>query len=308
MSRLRRNTPATLAVASLAVLAGTAHAVPMIGLTTTHALVSFDSASPLMASAPVTVTGLQAADERLLAIDLRPSNGLLYGVSSAARVYTVAANGSASFVGQLAEPLLGAVSIDFNPVADLASRTTPATASLRVVSSSGQNLAANASTGGSTIASDIQTGIGAVAYANNDLDPATGTVLYYVDTASDQLMVATGAFNAPNITPVGALGIDANGVAGLEIVGANLAFAAFTDADSGKSSLYRIDLASGAATFAGEFGIGGSSAIAPPLLGLTVSAVPEPQTYALMLGGLAALGFLGRRRISAARPTAASAR
>lgn len=29
---------------------------------------------------------------------------------------------------------------------------------------------------------------------------------------------------------------------------------------------------------------------------LTISAVPEPQTYALLLGGLAAVGFIARRR------------
>ncbi|MDC6695439.1 FxDxF family PEP-CTERM protein, partial [Leclercia adecarboxylata] len=29
---------------------------------------------------------------------------------------------------------------------------------------------------------------------------------------------------------------------------------------------------------------------------LTISAVPEPQTYALMLGGLAAVAFIARRR------------
>jgi hypothetical protein len=36
----------------------------------------------------------------------------------------------------------------------------------------------------------------------------------------------------------------------------------------------------------------------------SVSAVPEPQTCALMLGGLAMLGFVGKRR----RPTSGSAR
>ncbi len=34
---------------------------------------------------------------------------------------------------------------------------------------------------------------------------------------------------------------------------------------------------------------------------LTVAVVPEPETYALMLAGLGALGFMGRRRKSAAK-------
>ena len=31
-------------------------------------------------------------------------------------------------------------------------------------------------------------------------------------------------------------------------------------------------------------------------LGQAVTAIPEPETYALMMAGLAALGFIGRRR------------
>jgi hypothetical protein len=32
------------------------------------------------------------------------------------------------------------------------------------------------------------------------------------------------------------------------------------------------------------------------IVGLKVTAVPEPETYALMLAGLGAVGFLSRRR------------
>lgn len=37
------------------------------------------------------------------------------------------------------------------------------------------------------------------------------------------------------------------------------------------------------------------------VVGLKVKAVPEPETYAMMLAGLGALGFMGRRRLSERR-------
>ncbi|UUX94939.1 DUF4394 domain-containing protein [Aquabacterium sp. J223] len=272
--------------------AGVAHAAPIVGLTTTNALITFDSATPSFGSALAGITGLQSANERILAIDLRPTTGLIYGVSTDSKVYTLGTNGAASFVALLGEPLVGdAVDIDFNPVADVGGM-----ASLRVVSSSGQNLAFNVANGATTIATDIQSNFAAVAYSNNDTDPGTGTALYYVDSAADVLKVATANFNAPVINTVGALGFNANGVAGLDIAGASTAFAALTNADTGKSGLYGVNLATGAASFVGEFGIGGNLAVAPPLLDLTVAPIPEPETYALMLAGLGAMGWVARRR------------
>jgi hypothetical protein len=67
------------------------------------------------------VTGLQQG-ESLLGIDFRPANGLLYGVGSSNRLYTVnPRTGEASQVGsgQFAVPLTpGAAGFDFNPTVD----------------------------------------------------------------------------------------------------------------------------------------------------------------------------------------------
>jgi hypothetical protein len=54
------------------------------------------------------------------------------------------------------------------------------------------------------------------------------------------------------------------------------------------TGIYSINLGTGAATLLGNYN--------GTLSGLTVSAVPEPQTYALMLAGLVAVAGLARRR------------
>ncbi len=281
-----------LAAAPALCIGFAAHAEPIVGLTTTNALITFDSASPTNGSALASITGLQSLNERILGIDLRPTTGVIYGVSTDDKVYSLTTGGVASFVGLLSTPLASdVIGIDFNPVADLAGM-----ASLRIVSSTGQNFAYNVGTPGTTVQTPIQTSFSSVAYANNDRDPNTGTALYYIDMTADVLKVASANFGSPIITTVGAIGFNVNGVNGFDISGTGSAFAALTDADTGKSGLYAINLGTGAATFAGAFGIGGNTAIAPPLLGLTVAAIPEPGTYALLLGGFGLVGFIARRR------------
>ena len=72
-----------------------------------------------------------------------------------------------------------------------------------------------------------------------------------IDASRDALTV----FNIPSgpnsgkMTVAGPLGVDTGLPAGFDIAGPdNIAYAAFSDSPSGKSTLYRIDLASGAAT------------------------------------------------------------
>ena len=51
------------------------------------ALITFDTATPGVTSAPVVVTGL-GAGETLVGIDFRPATGQLFGVGSGSTVYT----------------------------------------------------------------------------------------------------------------------------------------------------------------------------------------------------------------------------
>lgn len=295
--------PRSIALAVLASLgiAGTAGAVPVIGLTATNALTMFDSASPANGSAPVVISGLEGSNQTILGIDLRPTNGLLYGISSDSKIYTLnATTGVATKVANLAPTSLNGVSfgVDFNPVADL-----NGAASLRITSNNGQNLAVNANSGAVTAQTGLTyngspIGATAAAYNNNDTDSSTGTTLYYIDTQSNALY-NTGSPPGGVLALVGSLGIDPSGIAGFDIAGSgNQALAALSVDGSGNSGLYSINLANGAATSIGLFGVNGDTATAPQLLGLAinVAAVPEPATYALMLAGLAGVAFVAKRR------------
>jgi hypothetical protein len=296
-ARTVRRLTLTAAAGAALLAALPAHAIQAYGLTTTNAVFTFDTMDPLNGSMPMAITGL-AAGERIVSIDIRPTTQMLYGVGDAGGVYRIDAMGMATMVGMLdAAPGSAALGIDFNPAADLSGG-----ASLRVITGTGQNYAFNVNNGTNASGEGaIPGGHPSVAYANNDTDPATGTALYYIDVQNDLLKVATGNFNntmaAPiTITTVGALGVDANGISGFDITVGNMAYASFTDADTGKSMLYGINLATGAATAMGSFGFMGNTIVTPPIAGLAISPVPEPETYALMLAGLAAVGAAAKRR------------
>ena len=186
-------------------------------------------------------------------------------------------------------PSLG-YGIDFNPAADF-----NGAASLRFVSSAGDNYAINANTGAVTVATSIAAGFSGVGYTNSKPNPTSAPAapsLYYINSNSDALAVATSAFNNPTINTVGSLGVDVLRANGFEVLADGSAYAGLNvDGSSLTSGIYRINLATGAATSVGTFN--------GTLSGLTVSAVPEPQTYALMMAGLGLVGFMAKRRKSA---------
>lgn len=286
-----------IAAATLAALATVpAHAETLVGLTTTNALFTFDSGSPAFSSALVNITGLQL-NEVILGIDLRPATSTIYGLGSAGRLYTLnSSTGVATFASTLAGAGFAGLSgttfgVDFNPVPDR----------LRVTTNAGQNLRINITTGGVTTDGPINGAVSALSASayTNSRPGATSTKLYGINSATDSLYTQAPPNNGTT-TLVGALGVDTSGVAGFDISGGSgIAYAALTDGDTGKSAFYTINLGTGAASLVGAFGIGGNTAIAPPVLGLTVSAVPEPETYALMLAGLGVVGFMAKRRKAA---------
>src|SRR6476660_2735836 len=121
-------TVAVLAIATLAPSA--AHAERAAGITGNTRLVTFDTLTPGTASVQ-TMTGFQAADERVVGLDLRPATGELIaltvpvGVLSNAtvRTYHVDINSAAlTFIGSIPGTVASAsdrsTGIDFNPIVD----------------------------------------------------------------------------------------------------------------------------------------------------------------------------------------------
>ena len=287
---MTRFTRAAVATAALTLATAGAQAITLVGLTSAHELARIDTGN-IAGATTTAITGLAMGD-RLVGIDLRPGNALIYGISLSNKIYTVdVATGAATFVAALSAPVVQAnlgYGIDFNPVADFSGA-----ASLRFVSSAGGNFAVNASTGAvGNAANTVAAGYTAVAYTNSmplPMAAPASTALYYIDSSTDTLARAASAFNTPTITTVGALGVDVLKANGFDI--ANGRGYAALNVDAGTSlatGIYGIDLATGSATLLGTYN--------GTLSGLTVSAVPEPQTYAMLLAGLVAVGAMARRR------------
>jgi hypothetical protein len=253
---------ATLAVAS-ALLAPPAQAAPAFALTNANQIVAFDTDAPGSFGAAVAITGLQPG-ETALGLDLRPATGQLYLLGSSSRIYVVnPVTGAATPVGGPFSPLLSGASFgfDFNPTVDR----------IRVVSDTGQNLRLNPDTG-AVAATDgaLNPGTPRIvgsAYANN-IAGATTTTLYGIDSSTDQLFIQNPPNNGTQVL-VGALGIDTTDLVGFDVGANDNAALATLTSGANVTSLYRIDLTSGAATLAGALPGG-------PYVDLTVLARGVP--------------------------------
>ncbi len=202
----------------------------------------------------------RADDTRRVGIDWRVQDRTVYGVGDAGGVYTLdVRRAKATKVSQLTVALAGThFGVDFNPAADR----------LRVISDTGQNLRHNPVAGGATLVDGTlaytpgtpATGLTAAAYTNNDLDAATGTTLFDLDTTRNQAAQQVPA-NDGTLLLAGPLGVDASPVAGFDIVSTvrdgvtvgNAGWATLRTSDTGKAALYRVDLLSGSASKVGTF-------------------------------------------------------
>lgn len=221
-------------------------------LTSANRLVSFSRTAPSVTGG-VAITGLQSG-ENLLGIDVRPLDGLLYGLGSTGRLYTInTTTGAATLKSTLSADTTDATApftaldgtdfgVDFNPVVDR----------LRVVSNTGQNLriavdaGAVITDGALNTGAVVRTGITGAAYTNS-FSAACRTALSFIDSTTNRL-VSTADPNAGTSTDVGNLGVDPDTVNGYEIAtgsdGSNAAYAVFTV--GGTPGFYTIALTTGA--------------------------------------------------------------
>ncbi|WP_371494267.1 DUF4394 domain-containing protein [Kitasatospora sp. NBC_00374] len=245
------------------------HGLAVIGLTDDQRLVAFRTGEVESAWSLGRVSGL-AGDTRLVGIDFRVQNGELYGVGDRGGVYTLDIDtAAATKVSQLTVALQGTrFGVDFNPAANR----------LRVISDTGQNLRHNLDDPNGAPAADTTvadgtltnpavppattgttaTGVSGAAYTNNDLDAATGTTLFDLDTDLDRVSLQSPA-NAGFLAPTGSLGVTADSGAGFDVYyspihHSNTAYASLQV--DGARRFYRVDLLTGAALKLGSFPVG----------------------------------------------------
>ncbi len=226
-------------------------------LTSGNRLLTIDSATPGTLTKPaVSVTGLASGDT-LVGIDYRPATGVLYALGSAGSIYSIDANtGSATLAGPAGQFTLTGTrfGFDFNPTVDR----------LRIISDADQNLRVNpnngalAATDGNIAFAPTDPNVGqnpnavGAAYTNS-FPGAAATVLYDIDSNLD-ILVAQDPANAGTLFTIGALGTDTSDVVGFDISPTSgVAYASFTtSAAPAGTSLYTVNLRSGAATASGS--------------------------------------------------------
>lgn len=251
--RYMKKLPLSIALLSL-LLAGAVRAETIVALTSANRLLFFDSASPGTVTKIMSIT----SSEPLVGIDFRPATGDLYGLggtSGKLYVLNVVTGAVSSPTGT--PPVLSGFrfGFDFNPTVDR----------IRVTSDADQNIRLNPDTGALAASdSDLQfapTDVHAGANPNvpgsaytNNFAGAGATVLYDIDSNLDKLLIQ----NPPNggiLNTVGPLGVDTSDTVGFDISsGTGIAYASLFV--GGVRGLYRIDLASGAATLIGSIGDG----------------------------------------------------
>ena len=239
------------------------------GLTADGHLVSFKAMTPGTLDSDVAITGLDGS-EAIVGIDFRPSDGRLYALTSAGKLYTLdTATGAASGAVTLTANTLDTTApysglsgtrfgIDFGSVDD----------QLRVQSDTGQNLRVNLAD--NTVITDGTPNVGgtpAQLYATAFTNPyvgATTSVHYALNMANNSLVRQTsisGALTTHGPLTVGGSPGSFQLEGGFDIAGGEngLAVVALLPTGATQSTLYRMSLGTGQLTSMGT--VGSSAAI-----------------------------------------------
>src|SRR5437016_91583 len=249
----------------------------IIALTTDNRLLRFNSAEPGKILSELSISQGNLHGESIVAIDYSSSEGYLYALSNAGRLYRIYENGIPEASGNLrfsnqgtkigfdVDPKRSSTMLPFDPFRKV----------IRVVNDAGQNqlmapdygLLSTANQNLAYAAGDRNAGrrpnIVGLAYSNNFPDNYGSTTAYTIDSEQDSL-VRLGSILGNPISPdtgqlftVGSLGVKSSAFVGFDIgSGSNTAYASLTSPNEAGSKLYTIDLTTGAATLIGDIGNG----------------------------------------------------
>lgn len=223
--------------------AGPTKSVNFFALSDRNELLRYIAGPPAKLVSILPLIGL-GPTEHMLAIDFRPSNGILYGISDSSMIYIIATDGGqAKPVGKFLDSLKWGtgVGFDFDPYAD----------QIRIVTDLGQNIRVDPNTG-AVISIDLDinpagAAINSIAYSNTasagrtfplyDIDAARG-VLLRQDPPNDGL-----------VTIIGPLGLAISGEGGFDIgIGNNTHIITPNQSPVGYAVLYGHVLAGGVST------------------------------------------------------------
>lgn len=237
----------------------------VFALTSDNHLVSFKPLTPGTFDTDVAVTGLQGT-EAIVGFDFRPANGALYAVTDAGRLYTIdPATGAAS----------GAMTLSANPADATAPFTAlagtrfgvdfnPIDGQLRIQSDTGENMRVDVDAGTVVTEAGLNPGTpqvvgtafaysyaGSTATLQYELDVAAGALVRQISNAA---LVPIGSFNAGTTFML---------EGGFDIAGGEngLPLAALQPTGAAQSTLYRVNLGTGALTSLGLLGSSGTTVV-----------------------------------------------
>lgn len=229
--------------------------IELVSLSTDNKLYFFSLSDPSRLLAAFGISGLSNG-EVLYGMDRRPSSEVVYAVSNLNKVYVINFTTGVAMGGLTLDMALSGnqFGLDFDPMTEY----------LRVISDTGQNLRVNVDSGAVFPDSNL-------AYANGDPNFGTAPVatsaaqsnnttstletqLYVIDSNLDVLALLSDPATG-HLTTIGPLGVNASDVNGFEIApGGQDGLAALTVGLA--TSIYRINLSTGAATLVGNISTG----------------------------------------------------
>lgn len=245
-------------------------------ITSKNELLTMNTGTPSLVLSKEKVTGLVNKKEKLVGIDFRPADGVLWAFTDAGQLYTINTSSAvATAVGSPSAVTLEkktSYGFDFNPVADRIRVTNTAQQNLRFDPATGAVVdfdtatpAIDPDTGLQYVVGDPNAGtktrIAGSAYSSN-VAGATSTTLYDIDTNRDVLVTQGspgGTPTSPNtgqLFTVGSTGVNVPDTVGFDILtenGTDVGFAVFAAGGKGSTNLYSVNLTTGAMTLVSSF-------------------------------------------------------